>query len=114
MSKLIKGAKIKSTVTYTSNDTRWHFYIPEASMNEALHDFMGSVRPFTAYGVDKLEVVARHYGLVPTNAHYAEFDSDTRELHFIVSILAHGNPKFIERKSFDIIKGIFKRLLRKT
>lgn len=56
--------------------------IKSEAMTEAMRQFTNSPRPWTAYPADRIEVVARHFGLIPKNFMYVEFYQNTEELVF--------------------------------
>lgn len=70
--------------------------IPQESINKRLAEFMNSPRPFTSYPADRVEVVARHYNLIPQNAHYSGVDQYTGHLSFVVNTETHGAPRWIK------------------
>lgn len=56
--------------TYSNDE----YYVTDEEMNHCVREFTQSSRSWPGYPADKLEVMARHRGLIPANAHYNRFD----------------------------------------
>lgn len=79
----------------------FNYAVTEDKLNQRLQEFMVSPRPFTAYPADRLEAVAKHYNLIPQNAHYVGYDPNARCVWFKINNRAHGDPQWITNtKSF--------------
>jgi hypothetical protein len=89
-------------------NVQFNYAVAEDKMNSRLQEFMSSPRPFTSYPADRLEVVARHYNLIPENAYYVGYDANTQVLWFKVNNRAHGEPRWK-----DAAKGFIARILGK-
>lgn len=62
------------------------YRVPSEQMNEIVAAFTLNRRPWPAFGADKIEVMARWYGVVPQNALYSAFDDDSEELIFTLPL----------------------------
>lgn len=58
------------------------YRISSERMQSIVKDFTMGIRYWTAFSADKIEVMAIWSGLIPSNAHYKEFDGDREELVF--------------------------------
>ena len=78
-----------------------------------------AVRSFTQNGVmlkeiaaDKLEIILKHYGTIPLNAHYAEFDIDDncyvfRVLHGDIPYMTTAELEYeLRRKYENVIRDL--------
>lgn len=94
------------------------YSVKSNQMNKFMQDFTLSARMWTAYSADKVETVARHYGLIPHNAYYREFDAENEQLLFGVNPLdipegeivtmdfGDGVVAFIGSGPEHVIKGV--------
>lgn len=87
-------------------NVKFNYAIAEDRLNKCIAEFMSSPRPFTAYPADRIEVIARHYNLIPQNAHYVGYDANTRVVWFTVNNAAHGEPRWLD-KAASFINRIF-------
>lgn len=86
-------------------NVKYIYHVPAVEMNKRIQEFMSSPREFTAYPADRVEAVARHYNLIPQNAHYSCFIEENNILVFVVNNRSHGEPRWLEQA-----KGFIKKL----